>query len=182
MPSPIAHAAMGLAIYEVARHHMADSDESQRIGPISGLMAATIGFSLLPDVDVVPAILTGNFAAFHNNFTHSLFFGLLMALCFAATMFFLDRKNVWRWLTVALGCYWVHVGMDFLTPGRGVMVLWPFIPERLEPSFFAFYGVHWSEPLTSTRHLLTLVTEGLFVSLVGASSMAYRRILSNTTT
>lgn len=174
MPSPIAHAAMGLAIYEVARHSLPDMDEKKISGTVSGLLVVTMGFSLLPDSDVIPAVLSGNFAAFHNNFTHSPFFGLMMTALFAGVMLFIDRRNVMRWAAIAFGAYLVHIGMDFFTPGRGVMLMWPFLPDRFEPSFVAFYGVHWSEPVTSIRHLWTVITEGLFVLLMGTGALAYR--------
>lgn len=179
MPSPIAHAAMGLVIYEVARHSMPDMDKEKIIGSISGLMVVSVGFSLLPDIDVLPAVLTGNFAAFHNNFTHSPFFGLLLTIVFAAVLLFIGHRSLLRWSVLAFGAYLVHVGMDFMTPGRGVMLLWPFLPDRFEPSFVTFYGVHWSDPLTSVRHIWTVITEGIFVTLMVSGAFAYRRVTTH---
>lgn len=175
MPSPIAHAAMGYAIYTITRKHLPQLDAQKVAGPISASLVASVGFSLLPDMDVIPAVLSGNFAAFHNNFTHSLIFGLTIAVVAAGVAWFADRRNALSWFLLALGCYTVHIGMDFLTPGRGVMLLWPLTPDRFEPAFFAFYGVHWSDPLTSMRHVWTVLTEFVFVSVITTGALAYRR-------
>ena len=50
MPSPIAHVAMGCAVYFVAQN-TTPSLNDKRLGPIPQLLAVTTFFSLLPDVD-----------------------------------------------------------------------------------------------------------------------------------
>jgi hypothetical protein len=48
------------------------------------------------------------------------------------------------------------------------MLLWPFTDVRFRPPVDLFYGLHWSDGLTSKRHLWTILTEGLFGLLIAA--------------
>jgi len=166
MPSPIAHAAMGFALYQVTRRAMKEGEEKPIVGPITGLMTVTVGMSLLPDMDLIAGVLTGDLGQFHNNVTHSLVFGLAVALVFGALAWAFNRRGFLRWFLIALLCYQTHIAMDFFTPGRGVMLLWPIMPDRYEPLFHLFYGVHWSEGVASVRHAWTVLTEAAFALLV----------------
>lgn len=165
MPSPIAHSAMGYAIYYVARSHSAQT-VLKKVGPIPGLLLVTVGFSLLPDVDSVAGILTGNFGRFHNNATHSRIVGLGLASVFSAILWWKHRFGFGYWLVVSLLSYDLHVLMDSATIGRGVMALWPFSSHRYLSQISLFYGLHWSDGWFSGRHLWTLVTELGFAALI----------------
>ena len=60
----------------------------------------------------------------------------------------------------------LHLIMDSLTGGDGVMLFWPFSDARIGSPVRLFFGLQWSSGLWSRDHLLTLVSEGLFVFLV----------------
>ena len=165
MPSPIAHAAVGYLIYRAARPRMAQEALS-RVGPVPQLLLATVGLSLLPDLDSVVGVLANDLGRFHNNFTNSISFAPAVALGVGTAVWLRRRSGFRRWFIVALLCYETHVLMDYFTLGRGVMLAWPFSPDRFEPPLKLFYGLHWSYGWLSAKHFLTLATELGFVGLV----------------
>ncbi len=164
MPSPIAHLAAGYLVYRVSAG-ISPSAGRHRIGPLPLLPAAVAGFSLLPDVDAVAGLLSGNFGRYHNNLTHSLLVGLAVALAGGALM---SRRNQpFRfWFGVALTAFALHSVMDAATPGRGVMLAWPLTPDRMSLPWALFYGFHWSDGWYSSRHLWTAMSESAFAGLV----------------
>lgn len=166
MPSPIAHAAMGYGLYQICRP-LRRQECSRHIGPVPPLLMATVGLSLLPDMDVVVGILMGDLGRFHNNVMNSLIVGLVVALGIGAVGWFRQSSGFGKWFIIALLCYETHVMMDFFTIGRGVMILWPFSSARYEPAVKLFYGLHWSDGWISVRHLWTLLTELGYVLFVG---------------
>ena len=166
MPSPLAHATMGYVVYRMARPRMPQAD-SRRIGPLPMLLMATVGLSVLPDVDAVFGIMMGDLGRFHNHLVNTPLFGLLIALVVASLVWLKQRSGFLCWFLVALVSYELHIFMDVLTDGRGVMLLWPFSLTRYQSPVILFYGLHWSDGLISPRHLVTLVTELGFVLFVG---------------
>jgi membrane-bound metal-dependent hydrolase YbcI (DUF457 family) len=165
MPSPIAHLAAGYAIYSLSRT-LSPQGELRQVGPFPGLLVFTAGLSLLPDIDSIAGLLTGDFGRFHNNLTHSLLLGLGIAFTIGVLMHWRRGSGFWYWMTLAGLCYDLHVVMDWTTDGRGVMALWPITAQRFLAPVTLFYGLHWSDGLFSERHLITLATELGFVALV----------------
>ena len=89
------------------------------------IWGASLFFSVAPDLDLVPGFLTGNMARYHNEISHSLFFGI--AACLLATFFFgllfrrfLDWWSYPRIASMALIAYGLHLVMDAATLGPGV--------------------------------------------------------------
>jgi inner membrane protein len=159
MPSPIAHLAMGYAIYRVAVSKKPEKKQP-RLGPFPRLLIYTLVLSHVPDLDFIPGLLLpGEFDQFHNTITNSLIVGLGISLLIGLGAWVWQRNDFWFWFTVTLVCYQMHVMMDFFTVGRGAMLLWPLTPERFEPPIKLFYGLHRSDGWLSTRHLWTLLTE-----------------------
>lgn len=165
MPSPIAHLAVGYAIYRLSRQSE-PQPELRQFGPVPGLLAVTAVFSLLPDIDLAVGFLTGDFGRFHNNATHSLIVGAFFSFLFAGLMWWRRRQRFFYWFGVAVVSYWLHIAMDAATISRGVMALWPLTDTRFLAPLTLFYGLHWSDGWISIRHLWTLLTELLFVALV----------------
>ena len=66
--------------------------------------------------------------------------------------------------------------MDLFTFGRGVMLVWPFLPDRIEPPVYLFYGLRWSEGLASPWHLVTLMTEWGVVGFLGFFTYVFSRL------
>jgi len=174
MPSPIAHITVGCVIYELARTRSGLARLSAS-GQLVGL-AVALFFSLMPDLDSVAGILSGDFGRYHNNLTHSLFMGLSITPVAAIVAYVADRQRTVQWVLLALVCYELHVLMDFFTVGRGVMIFWPLSPQRWEPPIKIFYGLHWSDGWFSHKHLWTLLNETTFAAcLVGVAMWMRRR-------
>jgi len=139
------------------------------------LLPAAIFLSLLPDADAVAGVLLGDMGRYHNNFMGSPLFGVLAAVIVAGALRLLAGAPFGFWFGLGLLCYELHVLMDYLTVGRGVMLLWPLSAERFSPPVNLFYGLHWSEGLLSRRHLWTLLTELAFAFvLVGLLELGAR--------
>ncbi len=158
MPSPIAHLAAGAAIATGFTRNIDDPAQRRLV------WGAALFFSVAPDLDAIPGFMTGNMALYHNQITHSLFFGV--AACLLATgifgLFFRRFLDWWsypRIASLALVSYGLHLVMDAATLGPGVKLLWPFTDERFFTPFPLFYGVRHSEGLFSSSHLITIGSE-----------------------
>lgn len=121
---------------------------------------------MLPDLDVIPAILFRDMQRFHNNFSHSILFAIPVALVIAGVFHRIYRSNFWLWFLVCLVSYDLHVFMDALTAERGVMMFWPLTDTRFAAPIKIFYGLQWGLGWFSWWHLWTIFTEGLFGSIV----------------
>jgi hypothetical protein len=132
-----------------------------------------MGLSLLPDLDLLLGLPYGDPGRFHNQQMSSLFAGMVLALIvgiIARTM----GAGFLRWTLFAVTCYSLHLIMDSLTGGDGVMLFWPFSDVRIASPIRLFFGVQWSSGLWSKDHLLTLLSEGLFVGLVVLGTHRFR--------
>jgi membrane-bound metal-dependent hydrolase YbcI (DUF457 family) len=160
MPSPIAHLSVGYVIYRLNKDNL--PVDKRKILAIPLQMAAVAGLSMLPDLDAVLGIAFGDMAKYHNNFTHSLFFGLVAALAAAAVFHWVYQAKFWKWFLICLLSYELHVVMDMFAGERGVMLLWPFSADRFVAPFKLFYGMQWGLGWFSLWHLWTIFTESLF--------------------
>lgn len=185
MPSPLAHLAAGYTLYRVYSDRLPGEQHSQRqTTPLKVLFVAVS--VMLPDFDSIIGLLSGNIGRFHNNVTHSLFVGPLAALLVGFLIARQQKERFANWFILALLLYELHVVMDFFTPGRGVMALWPISPARYSAPVPLFYGFHWSDGPYSINHVWTLGTESAFVLILyfllkwrsksnGAPALAGRR-------
>jgi hypothetical protein len=164
MPSPIAHLGVGYAIY---RHYKDKLPEDKRkFWKFPLQLILVTGLSLLPDLDVIPAIFFMDMRAYHNNISHSLFVGIPAALLIAGIFQRVYHSNFWLWFVICLLSYDLHVIMDSLTADRGVMMFWPLTDTRYASSAKIFYGLQWGLGWFSPWHLWTIFTESLFVGIV----------------
>lgn len=161
MPSPIAHSGMGYVIYKLYANKAQQKSASIILKTV--LIGLSVVLSLFPDLDVILGVIYGNIDNFHNGISHSLIVGLMVAVGIACLAWVVLRWGFIFWFVFALLSYELHVVMDFFTVGRGVMLFWPFSSERFFPPFMLFYGMRRSEGLVSFHHIITLLTETLFV-------------------
>ncbi|MHC4476800.1 MAG: metal-dependent hydrolase [Planctomycetota bacterium] len=176
MPSPIAHVSVGYVIYRIFRQGLSDHSATQA-GKKYLFLLAMIFMSLLPDIDAVLGIVMGNFGKYHNQITHSLFFGLCITLSATVLARLFKPFRFSSWFFLILLCYEMHIIMDYFTFGRGVMIFWPFNTTRFSPPFFLFYGVRWSEGWLTVKHFWTVLNEIVFL----ASLFLAQRIFSRKT-
>ncbi len=125
-------------------------------------------FSMAPDADAVVGILLGNLASFHNQITHSLGFGF--ALC--AVFLPVNRMMLPGWsargvFALTATCFGMHLALDWMTYGRGVMLLWPVSGVRFKAPFEVFHGLRWSDGVYSARHVDTLINELTVLLVLG---------------
>lgn len=162
MPSPIAHAVAGYAIYKLfARRHIKGS--SVKFGPLPILLGIAVLLSFLPDFDLIPGFLLGDYDQFHNSYSNSLFTGIVVALMISLILFRRSPAGFRFWFLFALLAYVLHVIMDYFGAGRGVMLFWPITDERFISPVKLFYGLHRSDGFFSIRHVWTFLTEMVFV-------------------
>ena len=127
---------------------------------------------MLPDIDAVVGILSGDMGRYHNQWTHSLIVASTAALVVALAIYSLLREKLKLWIVASMLCCWLHVLMDTVCNGRGVLLLWPFIDQRFLSPVLLFIGLHWSQGVWSPLHLLTALTEILFIAVL-YSAMRY---------
>ena len=164
MPSPIAHLGVGYAIYRHYKNKLPEDQRSFWNLPFQLVMLA--GLSLLPDLDVIPAIIFRDMQKYHNNFSHSLFFAIPVALLVAGIFRRVYRSNFWLWFVICLLSYDLHIIMDAFTAERGVMLFWPLSETRYASPVKLFYGLQWGLGWFSPWHLWTIFTESVFVGIV----------------
>ena len=164
MPSPIAHLTIGYAIYRHYKNRLPEARNQFWKLPLQ--ISVVAGLSMLPDLDVIPAILFRDMQRFHNNFSHSFLFAIPVAFGVAGIFHRVYRSNFWLWFVMSLISYDLHVFMDALTAERGVMMFWPLTEARFASPIKIFYGLQWSLGWSSIWHLWTIFTEALFGSVV----------------
>lgn len=164
MPSPIVHISAGYAIYRIYKHKLPKNRYLFSRIPLYFLIIAIL--SLLPDLDALFGLIFRDMEHYHNNLTHSLFFGLLVALVFSGLARWIFGSKIWIWFMVALLSYELHVILDVFTGERGVMLLWPLVQHRFSSPVKLFYGLQWGLGFFSIWHLWTIFTESLFFLVV----------------
>jgi membrane-bound metal-dependent hydrolase YbcI (DUF457 family) len=164
MPSPIAHLGAGYAIYRYYKHRL--PRDQRRFWKFPLQMVMVMGLSMVPDLDVIPAIILRDLKTYHNNFSHSLLFAVPAAFLIAGIFHRIYRSSFWLWFVISFVSYDLHVIMDTLAPGRGVMLFWPLTETRFASPIKTFMGLQWGVGWISILHLWTILTESLFALLV----------------
>ena len=180
MPSPIAHLGTGYAIYRYYKHRL--SEDRAQFWKLPFQTILVMGLSLLPDLDVVAAIIFRDMQKYHNNFSHSLLLGIPVAILIAAILRQIYHFDFWFWFLICLLSYDLHVIMDALTAERGVMLFWPFNQTRFASPIKLFYGLKWGLGWFSLWHLWTMFTESLFLAVVIAAVNYFERRRNNLNT
>ncbi len=168
MPSPIAHVTIGYCLYRLLCRVGWTYPQSRPQWASIFLLMTFIFFSLLPDSDSVLGILSRQFGRFHNQFSHSLFFWMLPSLLVAGMVNFMghNRRIAFLCGTLCLASCVIHILMDSVCHGRGVMLFWPLTSQRFSTAILLFNGVRWSDGLWSLRHIPTLINEFLFAAVI----------------
>ena len=125
-----------------------------------------MGLSLIPDLDLVPAVILGDLGGIHNGITNSLIVGFAISAVLGGVISLVAGGKFALWFSAAFLCISLHIVMDYFTATRGVMALWPITSHRFVAPARLFYGVHHSEGLLSISHLWTALTELVFAAIV----------------
>jgi inner membrane protein len=164
MPSPIAHITAGYAIYRLYKDRLPGNAYTLSRMPFQFLLIA--GLSLLPDLDFLVGLIFGDIERFHNNISHSLFFGVLVGIIFSRLAYWKFKSHFWVWFVVSVLAYDIHVIMDAFTGERGVMMLWPLVQNRFSSPLKLFVGVQWGQGLFTIWHVWTILSEILFFIII----------------
>jgi membrane-bound metal-dependent hydrolase YbcI (DUF457 family) len=164
MPSPIAHLGTGYAVYRYFKRNLPENRRQLRKLPVQMLLI--MGLSMLPDLDIIPAIIFRDMKNYHNNFSHSLLLGIPVAIVIAAILYQIYHTSFWQWFLICLVSYDLHIIMDTLTAERGVMLFWPLTQHRFASPIKIFYGLQWGLGWFSIWHIWTMFTELLFTVAV----------------
>lgn len=164
MPSPIAHLSVGYAIYRHYKKRLPEQEVAVWKLPLQMILVA--GLSMLPDLDVIPAIIFRDMERYHNNFSHSVLFAIPVAFIVAGIFRRIYGSSFWLWFAICLISFDLHVFMDALTAERGVMMFWPITDARFASPMKIFYGLQWGLGWFSFWHLWTIFTEALFGAIV----------------
>jgi|GEM_PF-3905619 len=163
MPSPIPHVIAGLAVASVIRKR------GSRHSTLFYLVA--IGFSLLPDLDLVPVYVAGaTRAIWHRTFTHSIIFCLflswLLSLVPSLNIKF-GRGRVFVLSTTLLLC---HLALDYFCIDEnspyGIMLLFPF-SSRFHMAAVPYLGINCFMDIVITAGLLLVVRAGAWITSRG---------------
>jgi membrane-bound metal-dependent hydrolase YbcI (DUF457 family) len=172
MPSPIGHTLAGCAVaFACIPSGTPQAWEAWMLCLIS---------ANLPDVDFIPGFLSGNPRAFHRGPSHSVIAALVVAGLGASLLTWLSVP----WLTrveLILLAYGSHVALDYSTPGRGVLLGWPFSRQRQRASHPWFLSVPYGRTRqnASTRrgswHLLRAIRREILLMSPGVGVLALVR-------
>lgn len=108
-------------------------------------MLLIIVVALLPDFDLIPGIVMGRPALFHQGITHSLGFALLVSVAIAGLYY--GRGMSFAFIfTVCFLAYLSHLAIDFFGPDArlpyGIPLLWPLSDKYFISPVPILWGVH----------------------------------------
>lgn len=147
MPSPVGHTLFGLWIYVIWCKNLPRLLSGRLSDWI--LIIWIIFCSNLPDFDLFIGLAEGDLSKYHQTYTHTLGFALIIGL---ATFLFLKIKKQNRIYSISFLTFisvYFHVILDSLNcdsrPPVGVMLFWPFSNRYFNP-IQIFYPVPHSQP------------------------------------
>lgn len=172
--SPIGHSLTGLSLYALLTRQAVTGKDIKVLIPV-------IILSNLPDLDFIPGLISGQLNIFHNLFTHSLFFALLISLLFIPFKAFCRNLRLSPLIVFLLLS--LHLIIDSLCgprlgfhPTYGVAFFYPVYTPWIKMPFALFYGIKHKDlsALASLYNLRTVFLE----LLIGMSLMFFinRRI------
>lgn len=172
MPSPIGHTlagcAVALALIPAGVPHAWEA------------WALCLMSANLPDSDFIPGLLVGNPRAVHRGPSHSIMAAFIVAGLGASLVRWLAIPWLIRAELIFLA-YGSHVGLDYLTPGRGMLLGWPFSPRRFRAANPWFLGVSFGKPRQGAgtrrgnRHLQRVIGREVLLMGPGALVLALAR-------
>lgn len=164
MPSPIAHITAGYTIFKLSKNKLPGAKLSFWMFPCQLVLLASL--SLLPDLDFLIGLILGDIERYHNNFSHSLLCGFLIAIILSIMVKWLDKSNFMNVFIISVITYDLHAIMDMFTGDRGVMLFWPLVQTRFSSPVKLFFGVQWGKGLFSILHVWTILSEIGFFLLI----------------
>jgi membrane-bound metal-dependent hydrolase YbcI (DUF457 family) len=147
MATPLGHALAGYAIYSFARGAQRHDDLR--------LMIACVFMAIAPDLDLLPGLLMGTPAQYHQGITHTL--GLALPLSFGvAAISGIRGRSFLMVFSCCVLAYLSHLVLDLLNPDTrppyGIQLFWPISGEYFISPVPILLGVrHATSPATSIQ-------------------------------
>jgi inner membrane protein len=145
MATPIGHSIAGFAISRLL------PEDARKDAPL--LTVVCVGMAVLPDMDVLPGLISGMPAFFHGGMSHSFFAGAIISLL-VALIFRTKHLTRLQLFAFCFAAYSTHLFMDFVnTDGRapyGIPLFWPFTDAAFISPIPVFIGMHHSDSATDT--------------------------------
>ena len=150
MATPVGHALAGYAVYGVCG--------TSKEGGQKHLLILSVMVAISPDFDLLPGILMGKPAVFHQGITHSVGFAMLVSFAIAG-IYCMRGKAFVPIFRVCLFAYFSHLLIDFFGPDLripyGIPLFWPITSEHFISPVHIFPGVrHASSTSASTLELV----------------------------
>lgn len=127
MPSPIGHSIISLGIYYFSK---------TKINKIflewKNLIFVLIAGNL-PDIDFIPGLLKGELNKYHETYTHTLVFAVIVSFFVWVVLFFFKYKKAYKIAFFSFVLIYAHIIFDIFNfdsrPPIGVMLFWPFTEQ-----------------------------------------------------
>ncbi|MFQ5718405.1 MAG: metal-dependent hydrolase [Acidobacteriota bacterium] len=182
MATPLAHGLAGYAVGLLAA--------GSRQAPDSMRMAAAVAAALAADLDIVPGLLVGTPARFHQGVSHSLAAAVILATLGALVAAFRSRPPGPIFLVV-FAAYTSHLLLDIAgsdrRPPYGIPLLWPLTSATFQAPFPVLMGMShaahaddglrtWLSGVLSWHNVRALAVEAALMSplVVGVRRMTRR--------
>ena len=174
MPSPIGHTLAGCAVaLALTPPQMSQAWQAWALCVISANLA---------DMDFIPGLLTGDPRHFHRGPSHSLMAAVVVAALGASLLTWWSVP----WLTRAgliFLAYASHVGLDYFTPGRGVLLSWPISHRRYQAAYPWFRDIRLGKMRQSffqidTKDLRMAIRREVLLVAPGVAVLAFARALT----
>jgi LexA-binding, inner membrane-associated putative hydrolase len=175
MPSPVGHTLAGCAVaLALTPPQMSQAWQAWALCVISANLA---------DMDFIPGLLTGDPRRFHRGPSHSLMAAVVVAALGASLLTWWSVP----WLTRAgliFLAYASHVGLDYFTPGRGVLLSWPISHRRYQAAYPWFRSITPGKTRQSfsfeidTKPLLAAIRREILLVAPGVAVLALARVLT----
>lgn len=171
MASPIAHSLAGVTIFYMA---------CGWTGKSPWFLAVLVVAACLPDFDLLPGLLIGNWDIFHRTFSHSIF-----TAAFSGVLFFLCLHVFGVSLKLIRSLLWTlavfsHLLIDWLTfdnvSPRGIALFWPINNTHLMSKSTIFLHVDRDDVFTNDTILHNLQAGAIELLILLPVALVVRKI------
>ncbi|HHS14095.1 MAG TPA: metal-dependent hydrolase [bacterium] len=177
MSTPVGHMLAAGTVYQGTGPHS--------LNPV--WMLAWIGvMANLPDGDLLFGFFSGNPNLYHHQWTHSLFFGLVMGVSAGLIFYLIRSDSSLRMGLLTGGAIISHIILDYFTcdssPPYGLQIFWPFSKAYFISPVILFPDVHkasdsgrFLSSLFCLHNARTVAAEFLFLGPVFVAAWIIRR-------
>lgn len=155
MPSPLGHTLLGLGIYVLFCRNIHQWLKEWKI------VLWIVFCANLPDIDFIPGLIEGNLGLYHQTYTHTLGFVLLITLITFTILKLKKNKETYYITLLTFITLIAHLILDMLTLDTkmpiGVQFLWPFSKQ-----YFNIYPVFSPVPHSN----LSDISSPLFIKAI----------------